>query len=158
MSQLLAGEFDTYSMEKRYFHKQGQIIWVLLSVSLVRGSDKSPLYFISQIENITVRKQAQDALKKSEEILSLFMKHSPIYAYIKEVTSCESRVLQASENFEKMIGIPGSKMGGKVMSELFPSELANKITEDDWKVVSNGDVLEVEEQFNDHIYHTIKFP
>ncbi|HIJ86419.1 MAG TPA: PAS domain S-box protein [Desulfuromonadales bacterium] len=65
VSQLLAGEIEDYRMEKRYFHKQGQIIWILLSGSLVRDSDGLPLYFIAQIENITERKLAEDALVKA---------------------------------------------------------------------------------------------
>ncbi len=70
VSQLLAGEIETYRMEKRYFHKQGQIIWILLSASLVRDSDDLPLYFIAQIENITERKQAEEALKESQKRLA----------------------------------------------------------------------------------------
>jgi two-component system, cell cycle sensor histidine kinase and response regulator CckA len=58
-NQTLAGEIDTYQMEKRYFHKRGDVVWVLLSVSLVRTRDGAPLYFISQIQDITARKQAQ---------------------------------------------------------------------------------------------------
>lgn len=64
--QVLAGEIRSYQMEKRYFHKQGQIIWVLLNVSLVRDLQSTPLYFVSQIQDITVQKQALDALKESE--------------------------------------------------------------------------------------------
>jgi len=66
VSQLLAGEIETYSMEKRYFHKQGQIIWILLSASLVKDSDELPLYFIVQIENITERKRAEEALRLTQ--------------------------------------------------------------------------------------------
>ncbi|HIJ81794.1 MAG TPA: response regulator [Desulfuromonadales bacterium] len=97
-------------------------------------------------------------LRKREEIFSLFMKNSPFYAYIKEVTSTENRVLQASENFKQMIGVPGSEMIGKTMPELFPAEMAAKIIADDWSVVSSGDVLEFEEDFNGRNYVTIKFP
>src|SRR2546430_1945205 len=68
--QMLDGEIDTYQMEKRYLHKRGHIVWVLLSVSLVRSSDGSPLYFISQIQDITARRQAHEALERSKERLA----------------------------------------------------------------------------------------
>ena len=58
--QMLAGAIETYTMEKRYFHKQGHTVWILLAVSLVRESSGAPLHFISQIENITGRKQAEE--------------------------------------------------------------------------------------------------
>jgi PAS domain S-box-containing protein len=62
--KLLSGEINNYHMEKRYFHKHGHIIWILLSVSLVRNEKKEPLYFISQIQDITHHKKAQEELVK----------------------------------------------------------------------------------------------
>ncbi len=62
--QVLSGERQTYQMEKRYFHKQGHTVWTLLSVSLVRDSRGKPLYFISQIQDITERKLAEEQVKR----------------------------------------------------------------------------------------------
>ncbi|BDA70054.1 hypothetical protein CAL7716_042200 [Calothrix sp. PCC 7716] len=62
--QLLAGKIRTYQMEKRYFHKQGHSVWILLSVSLVRNRNGKPLYFISQIQDIDQRKQTEVKLQK----------------------------------------------------------------------------------------------
>ena len=103
-------------------------------------------------------KRAEEALRASNELFSLYMRHSPIYTYIKEVTPTQSIVLQASDNFGQMIGIPGGEMIGKTMSELFPPELAAKITADDWAVVSRGEVLRLDEELNGRSYNTIKFP
>lgn len=61
VNALLLGDIDTYSIEKRYFRKDSQIVWTRLTVSLVRDSKQLPLYFISQIEDIT-------DLKKTEEV------------------------------------------------------------------------------------------
>ncbi|MEI6678372.1 MAG: PAS domain S-box protein [Mariniphaga sp.] len=105
-----------------------------------------------------MRKQAEEELQKSNELFALFMHHSPIYAFIKEVTSTESRTLKASDNYRDMIGIPGSEMIGKTMFELFPAEIAASITADDYAVVSNNEIIEIEETFNGHIYSSIKFP
>ncbi|MBW4487736.1 MAG: PAS domain S-box protein [Trichocoleus desertorum ATA4-8-CV12] len=58
--QMLTGEIQSYEMEKRYFHKQGQIVWVLLNVSLVHNSQGEPVHFIAQIQDITERKQAEE--------------------------------------------------------------------------------------------------
>jgi PAS domain S-box-containing protein len=56
--QLLDGEISSYKMEKRYFHKEGRVVWALLAVSLLRDKQNKPLYFISQIEDISEFKQA----------------------------------------------------------------------------------------------------
>lgn len=64
VKQLLAGEIDHYHLEKRYIHKQGHEVWILLSVSLVIGEDGQPLYLIAQIQDISQRKQAETALQQ----------------------------------------------------------------------------------------------
>ncbi|MDO7171944.1 sensor histidine kinase [Mariniflexile sp. AS56] len=58
MRSLISGKTDNYQIEKRYFRKNGSIVWTLLSVSLVRDVDGRPLYFISQIHDIS--KQNED--------------------------------------------------------------------------------------------------
>lgn len=56
IEDLLRGDVETYDMEKRYFHKEGRTIWAQLSVSLVRSADGTPVHFVSQIQDITERK------------------------------------------------------------------------------------------------------
>jgi PAS domain S-box-containing protein/diguanylate cyclase (GGDEF)-like protein len=62
--QLLAGEIRTYQIEKRYLRPDGKTVWVMLSVSLVRDEDGSPLYFVSEIEDISERVRAQEQLQR----------------------------------------------------------------------------------------------
>ena len=69
--RVLSGEIDRYEMEKRYLHKQGHVVWVLLSVTLVRSEDGTPLHFLSQIQDITARKAAEHAVRVSEERFQL---------------------------------------------------------------------------------------
>lgn len=102
--------------------------------------------------------QTAAQLNASNELLSAFIRHSPIYAFIKRVSDGESRVLMASENYRDLIGIPGSKMVGKTMAELFPPEFAAKMTADDWTVVSRGELLQLDEELNGRSYITLKFP
>jgi len=69
VEQVLNGEIECYDMEKRYFRKDGEIIWTNLTVSLVLKEDDSPDYFISVVEDISDRKEAEEALKTSERSL-----------------------------------------------------------------------------------------
>lgn len=62
LRQLVAGEIQTYRVEKRYIHKTGQFIWVQLSASLTRKEDGSPDYFIYQLMDITARKRTEARL------------------------------------------------------------------------------------------------
>jgi PAS domain S-box-containing protein len=65
--QVLGGALRTYQMEKRYFHKEGHVVWVLLCVSLVRDRAGRPLYFISQIQDVSQRKRGEEELRQAKE-------------------------------------------------------------------------------------------
>ena len=60
VQRLLDNEIDTYSIEKRYIQKNKTIVWINLSVSLIRNDIESPEYFIAVVEDITERKQLED--------------------------------------------------------------------------------------------------
>ncbi|HMC16838.1 MAG TPA: PAS domain S-box protein [Albitalea sp.] len=60
--RLLDGEIENYTIEKRYRHKSGSVVWASLTVALVREPDGRPAYFVSVLEDVTGRKQAEAAL------------------------------------------------------------------------------------------------
>ncbi|MEP6621911.1 MAG: PAS domain S-box protein [bacterium] len=72
--QVLDGAIPSYQMEKRYFHKSGHVVNILLSVSLVRDLSGSPLYFISQIQDITERKRSELLLRDSHHQQEVLLK------------------------------------------------------------------------------------
>jgi PAS domain S-box-containing protein len=64
LQRALAGEISQYEMEKRYFHKDGRIIWTLLSIALVRSELNEPLHFIFQLQDVTERRQSQIEIER----------------------------------------------------------------------------------------------
>jgi PAS domain S-box-containing protein len=64
--QLARGEIPRYQLEKRYIRKDGGIVTVMLSASILRARDGAPLYYIAQIEDITERKRLEQDLRLSE--------------------------------------------------------------------------------------------
>ena len=67
--QVLAREIENYSMDKRYLRKDGSIVWVSLTVSLVFDKEGNPKYFVSVIQDISERKKAEEALRQSRDFL-----------------------------------------------------------------------------------------
>jgi diguanylate cyclase (GGDEF)-like protein/PAS domain S-box-containing protein len=61
--QLVSGEHDYLQMEKRYLHRDGTVVWVHLTVSLIRGEAGEPLYTVSMVEDISASREMQDRLR-----------------------------------------------------------------------------------------------
>ncbi|WP_342646882.1 PAS domain S-box protein [Mucilaginibacter sp. CSA2-8R] len=72
LQQLLDGKITSYSMEKRYFHATGTVIWALLNVSLIRNESGEPMYFVSQIKDITERKEDEETIRNQNSRLLNF--------------------------------------------------------------------------------------
>ena len=90
--QLLDGGLRAYQMEKRYIHRNGSIVWILLNVSLVRNVDGTPKHFISQIQDITERKHLQDqAVRYLEEL------ERQVEERTAEIATLESRRAQTEK-------------------------------------------------------------
>ena len=70
VQQVLEGLLDTYSMEKRYIRKDGHLVWVNLTVTLLRDATRQPIFFISVIEDITEHKQTEQLLRQQRYALS----------------------------------------------------------------------------------------
>ncbi|MBE2295373.1 MAG: PAS domain S-box protein [Phycisphaerales bacterium] len=63
--QILSGQIQTFSIEKRYLRKDGSVVWSELTVSLVREASGRPEYFISILDDISSRKLAEQRLARS---------------------------------------------------------------------------------------------
>ncbi|PJE13360.1 MAG: hypothetical protein CK429_13985 [Mycobacterium sp.] len=63
-ARLLHGEISSYQMDKRYYAKDGHLIWVHLAGSIVRDAAGHPMHFIAHIEDISARKRDEELLRR----------------------------------------------------------------------------------------------
>jgi PAS domain S-box-containing protein len=82
--RMLLDAISTYSMEKRYIHKDGRAIWVNLTVAKVKKADGSVDYFITMVEDIAKRRRAETGLKESEERLRRILNN--LFAFVAVLT------------------------------------------------------------------------
>jgi PAS domain S-box-containing protein len=101
------------------------------------------------------REAALESLHEMNEIFRLFLKHSPIYVFIKDENI---RPIYLSDNYEKLLGRPLKEILGKSMDELFPSEFSRTMIEDDKKILREGIPYEFIEELDGRTYSTLKFP
>ena len=78
LEALMAGEIDSYRLEKRYLRKDRSIFWADLTTTAVRGPNGEYLGTIGVISDITDRKKAEEALRNSEERFRMIYENAPV--------------------------------------------------------------------------------
>jgi PAS domain S-box-containing protein len=104
--RLLDGDAESYQIEKRYLHKDGHVVWALLSVSLVRDDEGRPLHFISQVQDISERVRAESALKESDERFHQISTNVGEVFWLREAGT--PRLLYLSPAYERVWGRPAA--------------------------------------------------
>ncbi|MGE8720587.1 PAS domain S-box protein [Leptospira terpstrae] len=126
LEELVAEKRKFYQMEKRYFHKNGNIVYAILAVSMVKNEEGKVLYFISQIIDVTewklVEKKLKIALAKNQAILDA----STLVSIIS--TDTEGTITEFNHGAEKMLGYNAEELIGKFTPKIFhiDSELENR--------------------------------
>jgi PAS domain S-box-containing protein len=119
LGQVLDGSLSNYHMEKRYLHKDGHILWILLSVSLVRDATGRALYFVSQVQDITEQRQLTDELRRARADLQAILDNVPARITSWNADSTNHFVNRvAAERY----GVSAFEAVGKHMSEILGPE------------------------------------
>ncbi|MGB3208931.1 MAG: PAS domain S-box protein [Crinalium sp.] len=133
---LLDGEVNYYHQEKRYIHKNGHIVWIVLSKSLMRETKKSengnqqgkPLYIIAQVQDITERKLAEEQVNKSSaalgdsetEMRALFAAMSDVILVLDR----QGNYLKIAPTNPNLLYQPPEELIGKNIDQVFVAETA----------------------------------
>ncbi|MBT0961288.1 EAL domain-containing protein [Denitromonas iodatirespirans] len=103
----LAGEIPGYTIEKRYFHQDGRVVWAQLTVSLVRRPDGAPDYFISVLEDVSERHAAAEASRQA----------TAVFESTREgiiVTDLDQRILTVNPAFTEITGYSADEVIGQM--------------------------------------------
>ncbi|MEK4029062.1 diguanylate cyclase [Pseudobacillus sp. FSL P4-0506] len=132
VNELIRGESRSYQMVKRYFHKNGQVITVLLTSSIVCDQENKPLFFISQIQDITEQ-------KKSETELKLFAKVLEATQQGVAITDADEKIIYVNEGFTKITGYSFDEVKGRSPSMLQSGKHENPFYREMWmNLLTNG--------------------
>ena len=112
--------------EKRYLRKDGGVVWGEVSISLIRDAEGRALYSISHVLDITERKQAETALKKSEERFRALIEHGfDVIALLRADTT----VKFTTESPSGVLGYQPDELVGRGALELVHPEDLARVTE-----------------------------
>ncbi len=159
LSSSFTGGPDEYSIEKRYVRKDGAIIWVLINWTVVRGAEGQPLRTVANIQDITARKQAEEALRANEAQLRAILDNSTAVIFVKDL---EGRYLRINRWYEVLQGVTEAEVRGKTDYDIHAREIADAVRANDQEVIAANAPLQFEEQvaFADGLHHfiSVKFP
>src|SRR6266566_9903498 len=101
--RIRSGELPEYRMEKRYVRKNGAVIWVHLTVSIVRSATGAPLYLVAFIEDITQRREAQSDASRSLSLLRATLESTADGILVVDLNG---KILSFNQKVADMWGIP----------------------------------------------------
>lgn len=114
---------------------------------------------VSRLEKkLTRSRNAERELREKIDLTQAVLANITSIAVIKDV---QDRYLLVNRQAEKVIGLKNEEITGKTPFDLYPAEIADKIHQDDMKVIQSGELLTTEEQLrldDDKIYFTTKVP
>ena len=120
LRRLLVGEVRTFQTEKRYLHQDGHVVWALLSVSVVHDEEDEPLYFVSQIQDVTERKKVEKVIKESEERFRSLVQNS---SDIITILGADGTVHYVSPAVQRVTGYkPEEKVGTNAFGSVHPED------------------------------------
>jgi PAS domain S-box-containing protein len=98
LASSFTGVPDEYAMEKRYIRKDGAIIWILVSWRTIRDTSGKPVHTVANIEDITARKLAEIALRKSQALNQAVL--GSLAAHIA-VLDTDGRIIAVNEAWKR---------------------------------------------------------
>jgi len=122
-AQIQAGDLQTYSLEKRYVRKDGQIRWVNVHVSSVRDSQENILFATAMVEDIGDRKLTEESLRQSEARNSAIVSAVPDVLVRMDETG---RYLDVVEGQNVELMKPADGFDNKTMFDILPQHLAQQ--------------------------------
>lgn len=141
--ELLAGSRVRYRAEHRFVRAGGDTVWAVLSATLLRNVDGTPMYVLAQAEDITARKHTERELqlrvdelsRVQQELAERESRYRDVFEnvldslYLLEVTPDGEhfRNLEINPALERSTGIPREQMIGKLQEEVVPPEVAEAV-------------------------------
>ena len=142
------------TLEYRFRHADGEYRWTRDSVRLARGPDGTPLEIVGSWIDISAEKQAEAALRESEETWRVILNATSASLFLMDA---DGTVLAANDMTAQRLGKKLEQILGKSIYQFFPEEIARsrKIQVD--KVFLTGEALHYEDAregiwFENHIY------
>lgn len=141
LDQILAGTIKNYTVERRYIHKSGQLIFTSFCISLVKDKENQPCYFLAQIQDIGKFKHDEQKFLQNQTLLQRVVEGTPDVVYVKDH---QGRYLISNAAGARLIGKPVEEILGKDDTAFYSLDEANRLMSTDRQVMESGEVRSYE--------------
>src|SRR3984893_2247526 len=142
LAESAEGQRRNYRIEKRYRRKDGNVIWVDVSSTLVPATGSAPGFFAAVVVDITERKRAEEELRESEERLQDIVDNTTAVVFVKDL---DLRYLLVNREFERRHRVRRDQIRGKTDFDIHPPEVAEAVRHNDRQVIEAGLPIQFEE-------------
>ena len=132
------GELPFYQTEKRYINKSGKVLWGDLIVSSIHDKHGVLRYYLSLVNDITERKQAEEALRESEERFRMIASNTPDHILMQD------RQLRYTFVVNPQLGLTEQDMIGKTDYDFLSKEEAERLTQVKTRVLESSNPFHFE--------------
>ena len=155
VQQLLKGTRENYSLDKRYIRKDGSVVWVNLTVSLLIDRRGNPKYFVAVINDISERKEAEDALHEREATLSILL-NAPLEVIM--LLNRDGTVLSINEGGASRFGKSPEALIGHNIYQNITGEAAQLRKHYGEEVFTTGKIVQFEDNREDTYFINSVYP
>jgi len=150
---------DPYDVEYRLLTKAGEYGWFRARGQAIWDETGRMTRMAGSLQNVTDRKQAEDALRRSEQLLQDVINNATTQIYVKDT---DGRYLLTNRRFEQLFALTTDQIVGHTDHEIFPKDIADAFRANDVTVLDRNTTMEFEEYaphsdgLRTHI--SVKFP
>jgi PAS domain S-box-containing protein len=134
-ASIISGERSSSQWEKRFIHKDGHTVWVEISSVLQRDTEGNPLYFITTIQDIAERKQAEIALRDEKDRIRTILDLVGDPIFVKDNDHC---ITIANRAFYELFGLDEKSVIGSTLVEAVPENEQHHFLKVDRSVLDTG--------------------
>ncbi len=141
MALFLSMEKPELPVRRRLQARDGRILWVALSISLIGDNEAGPSYFIVHFQDITEQKRIEDGLKEEE---LLYRRVVDLSLEPVAITDLDCRITHVSENLLRLLGCRKEDLLGNDLKSLMPASEDSDVQTRIMDCVRNGQPTEIE--------------
>jgi PAS domain S-box-containing protein len=143
-NQIINGEVDSHFTEKQFVRKNKRRVYTEILLQTIRKEDNTIDYFILLVQDITDRKQSEEALKEQFDIQNALINNIPALVYLKDRNHL---YITGNKAFSETLGVSLKEIYGKTAYDLFTKDIAEKLKRDDEEVIENDSpILNIEDK------------